>query len=120
VGIRQLESFDAVCTEADIYMVDNSSTLFEFAALGRPVIVVNAPSYRRRTKHGLRFWEAACVGPNIWNRKDVAWAIAAAVEDGPARQADRAKGVAMAYTYLDGTAAKRAVEAIVRFNARGR
>jgi CDP-Glycerol:Poly(glycerophosphate) glycerophosphotransferase len=120
LGIPQIGSFEDVCREADVYMVDNSSTLFEFAALGRPVIVVNSPNYRRRTNHGLRFWEAACVGPNVWNRRDVAWAVAASVEDGPARQADRAKAVRMAFGDVDGGAAKRAVAAIVAFDRRGR
>lgn len=120
LGIRLIEHFDGVCTEADIYMVDNSSTLYEFAALGRPVIVVNSPSYRRRMKHGLRFWEASEVGPNVWRRRDVAYAVAAAVEDGPARQKERRKAVEMAYSCLDGTSAARAVAAIAKMAEKAR
>lgn len=61
-GIEAVEDFDEVCRRADLYAVDNSSTLYEFASTGRPVLVLNAPFYRRDVSHGLRFWDAADVG----------------------------------------------------------
>lgn len=70
-GIEAVESFDRVCELTDLYAVDNSSTLYEFASTGRPVLVLNAPFYRKGINHGLRFWEAANVGENVWEPYDL-------------------------------------------------
>jgi hypothetical protein len=64
-GITPVRDFADVCRLADVYVVDNSSTLYEFASTGRPVVVLNAPFYRRHIDHGLRFWQAADVGENV-------------------------------------------------------
>jgi hypothetical protein len=62
IGIEYVDSFDDVCRRADIYVCDNSSTIFEFASTKRPVVLMNPPSYRRTVEHGLRFWDAAVIG----------------------------------------------------------
>lgn len=55
-NIPYIEKFEDVLKIADIYIIDNSSTLYEFAATGRPVIVLNSPHYRKNVRHGIRFW----------------------------------------------------------------
>lgn len=54
-GVPFIEDIEEVARRATVYAVDNSSTLWELG-LTRPVIALNAPWYRRRVEHGLRFW----------------------------------------------------------------
>jgi hypothetical protein len=82
-GIEHVASFSEVCRRASIYVADNTSTLFEFAATGRPVVVLNARRYRRDVRHGLRFWDAAGVGPNVDRPRDLPDVVARALEDPP-------------------------------------
>lgn len=63
-----IESFDDVIRYADAYVVDNSSTLFEAAGCGLPVALLNGGIYRPAVMHGLRFWEYASIGTEVWAR----------------------------------------------------
>lgn len=65
MDIEAVPDFTEIVRRADVYVADNSSTLFEFAAAVGPVVVMNPPWYRREINHGLRFWEAANVGPQV-------------------------------------------------------
>ena len=114
-GIPTVADFDEVCRRADVYVCDNSSTLFEFAATGRPVVVLNAPMYRRNIHHGLRFWTAARVGINVDSPASLVPAIRAAIADDEPLPTDRVAALLEVYPADDprGTlAAGRAAEAI--------
>jgi len=115
-GIPFVEDFDEVCRRADVYAVDNSSTLFEFAATGRPVVVLNAPWYRRNVNHGLRFWDAATVGLNCDRPGDLVRTIAEALTDPPSVQAAREAALDKVYSVRSG-AAERAARAVVAWLA---
>lgn len=65
LSVPFLATFDDVVAAADVYAVDNSSTGFEWAALGRPLIWLDAPWFRREVEHGLRFWSHVDVGVNV-------------------------------------------------------
>lgn len=70
-GIEFVAEFDEVCRRADVYVCDNSSTIFEFAATGRPVVLLNAATWHPKHGPGLRFWEASVIGPNVWPQDDL-------------------------------------------------
>lgn len=111
-GIAVVDTFAEVAARAHLYAVDNSSTLFEFAALDRPVVVLNARAYRRNVQHGLRFWTEADVGLNA-EPGQLADTILAALEDRPEVARSRRAAVARTYPCTDGTSADRAASAIV-------
>lgn len=64
-GIPIVEDFEEVMNKADIYINDASSTAYEFLLTGKPVILLNAPWFDRKTNYGIRFWEYANVGLSV-------------------------------------------------------
>lgn len=103
--IETVTSFAEVLRRADVYACDNSSSLFEFAATGRPVIVLNVPQYRRNVEHGLRFWAAATVGVNVDVPQRLLSAVAEAIADPPETRAARDAAVDLVYQPRTGGAA---------------
>jgi hypothetical protein len=55
--VQFYENFSDILEIADLYAVDNSSTMYEFAAAGRPILALNCPLYRKEINHGIRFWD---------------------------------------------------------------
>jgi hypothetical protein len=115
-GIEPVREFTDVCRRADVYVCDNSSTLFAFAATGRPVVVLNPPWYDRTVDHGLRFWEAAGVGVNCNNPAALGECIEEALRDTPEARARREAALGLVYAYRDG-AAKRAADVLMEWAA---
>lgn len=99
LGIPFIEDFEDVCRRADVFVADNTSCLFEFAATGRPVIVVNARYWSRKDPHppGLRFWDAAHVGINVDRPEDLIPAVEEALADAPVRQIAREDALRLVY-----------------------
>lgn len=112
-GIPFAASFEEVVTEAAVFAVDNSSTLYQFAALDRPVVVLNSPRYRRNVNHGLRFWDEAGVGLNVSRPRDLCRSILAALEDPPEVRDRRRESVGRVVPFCDGSSASRAAEAVM-------
>lgn len=112
-GIEPVPSFTNVLKRADLYICDNSSSMFEFAATGRPVLVMNPPFYRKSVNHGIRFWEAATVGLQVSAPSDFTSAVRKALTDPVQAQIDRKEALDLVYSYRDGTSAERAASALV-------
>lgn len=107
-GIPFAADFDEVCRRADLLVFDNTSAGFEFAATGRPVVVLNAKRYRRRVIHGGRFWTWADVGIQVDQAEDLGDAIAEALEDAPERRQERERVLGLVYAHRSGAAARAA------------
>ena len=98
---------------AGVLVGDNTSALYEWAALDRPVVVLDAPHYRRDVEHGLRFWAEADVGVRIGDGApaSLAGAIERARED-PPEVAERRRAIVERVYPIRGDAAERAAAAI--------
>jgi hypothetical protein len=118
--IPVVADFEDVCRQADVYLCDTNSTIFEFASTGRPVVLMNKPGrdgYRKDVEHGLRFWKAATVGVQCDSPKYLLSKVAEALADSPAQQAAREKALRVVYKYPSG-GAQRAAAALVRWESR--
>lgn len=112
LGIPFISSFEELMDEAELYVCDNSSTIFEWASLDRPVVLLNPPWYRKEIEHGLRFWSHAEVGLQVDNPDELAKTVRRALQD-PAEVAERRRElISGIYLKTDGKAAERAARAI--------
>lgn len=108
LGIEYVPDFEDVCRRADLLIGDNTSALFEFAATDRPVVVMNAPWYRRDVDFGLRFWDAAFVGVNASEPHDLVHAVDGAFDIEPRWAPVRDFYVSRVYAYRSGAAQRSA------------
>lgn len=113
-GVDVLPSDIDVFNLADVMIVDNSSLATEFMLLGRPVIFMNAPTYRRDVEHGGRFWDWTLGHPmvdnadelmslNLWDHVEPDSSHAHAIEITTSK----------AYAHTDGSSSERAARWIV-------
>jgi len=117
LGIDHTDSFDEVLRTADSYVVDNSSSGFEFyAAHQRGLVWCSPPHYRRDVHHGLRFWDALILGGHATTPEEVPAAVAAALTPpSPELAAARDSFIRSVYHHLDGRSSTRAAAAIVAY-----
>ena len=107
--IPTIRQFSDVLDQASVYVADTTSTLYEFAYTGKPVVVLNASFYRKDVNHGLRFWDYV---PGLQSDRwqDVAQTVARAL-DGEGED-ERRRAVDVVYPIRDGTSSAKAAAAI--------
>jgi hypothetical protein len=115
MGIEVVRDFEEICARADVYVNDCSSTMYEFACLDRPVVVLNAPWFRRDKDFGIRFWQWSDVGVNCDRHTDLVAKVGEALDDCAEVKARRRRAVRELYPYLGMSAsvAARTIEAVV-------
>lgn len=112
LSIEPVRNLEDVMDRADVLVADNTSAMYEFASLDRPVVVLNAPTYRRGIEHGLRFWSHV-PGRECDHHADLVPAVEEAVRHPGLHRALRSAATAAAYAHTDGHAADRAATAIM-------
>ena len=110
-GIEWVSDLAEVYERADVLVNDSSSVLYEFASLDRPVVVLNAPWFRRNVHHGLRFWEHSEIGVVVNQPQDLKAGIVDALTDTIERQRARKLATEEVFPYR-GDASARAADAI--------
>jgi hypothetical protein len=113
-GIEIVKDFRDVMERADVYINDASSTLYEFCVTGKPVVVLNAPWFRRNVYHGLRFWDYCDPGPECNSPAELIDCIEEALSDPIQQRMKRRKYVNILYPHL-GEATRVAARAIRDF-----
>jgi hypothetical protein len=104
LGVEFVESSDGVLDRAAVLIADNTSLQAEFLSLGRPVVWLNHPSYRRDVWQGGRFWQ----WPTLGGLQVDSGAELLAVD---LTQLPPVTG--HPYAYADGRASQRAADAIM-------
>lgn len=120
LGVETTPHFNEILDRADLYICDNSSTLFEFASTGRPVLVLNDPSWRRDVEHGMRFWEYADVGLQVDTPDQLLINVDEALRDPPEVRRRRAEVSRAVYAWTDGQCSRRAADALLRVLKHGK
>jgi hypothetical protein len=116
-GIPFIERFSDVIKQADCYAIDNSSSLFEAAACGIPVVVVNSPHYRKSVNHGLRFWDAANIGPQVNRGSEFYSAIKQSLDPSDWQKQETERCLDLTYSVRDGSsvlAANTIIDLVLR------
>ena len=104
---------DEVLRNADLLVADTSSFIYEFAAMDKPVLLLDCPDYDDLPDVGIRFWQAI-PGFRIHEPEDLREGIELALFDPPFAREQRADAIEEVYPHR-GVAARHAAHAIIDF-----
>jgi hypothetical protein len=107
LGIEVVKDFGEVMDRAHLLINDCSSILYMFLATGWPVVILNAPWFRRNVNFGLRFWEYTDVGDQVEQPNELLPAIERAFSNLEARRRERNNAIEDLFPFL-GHSAERA------------
>lgn len=112
-GIKFYSDLNDIMNIADVYVNDNSSSMYEFMLTGKPVIVLNCPLYDRKKDTGIRFWRYIG-GMQVNNPCELHNTIMHTINHPDHLESTRKDIVNELYPY-HGHSAQRASEVIVEF-----
>jgi len=116
--VEAVWSPEEILRRADVLVIDNSSFAYEWAAVGRPVVLLNDADWRPDVEHGLRFWDRV-PGPQVWPEGGL-FDLLDAIDAACRRWTDgRRRVTEQVYGPTDGRASVRAAEAILAWEADG-
>lgn len=114
-GIEWVEDFREILDRADVYLNDLSSTMYEFLVTGKPVVILNAPWFRRDMHWGIRFWDYSDVGLMVEHPDELIPAIDRTLSEYTTIcMQERWSAAADLYPYA-GHSARRAAEVLERW-----
>jgi len=106
-GVEIVRDLVDVMKRADLLIGDAGSAPYEFAATGKPVVLINRKRYRRNVRHGLRWW-SDIPGLQCDRPEDLLATVQRALEDPPEVKEERERVVSVVYPEL-GDALPRAL-----------
>lgn len=114
-GIPIYKDFQQVLSVADMYICDNSSTIYEFCFMRKPVVLLNAGAYRKGIEQegNPRFWKHANVGPQVDKPEELENAVLDAWNNYEEYLPAMDSATDDIFTFTDGQCAMRAVKEIV-------
>lgn len=112
LGIEVVRDLSQVFERADMMVCDASSAMFEFAAIGKPVVVADSPIYQG-VDYGGMFYLRTQLGMVSKAPNYLMDAVTKAIPDPKQVRERRKAAVKQCYTYTDGYCAQRAAKAIL-------
>lgn len=107
-GYRWVDNFAEVLAYADLYVNDCSSTMYEFIATGKPVVILNAPQFRKDVDFGIRFWQYTDIGIQVDRLEDIEDAIDVTLKSPRRHIKERTRAVEDLFPWLGSSAARAA------------
>lgn len=112
LGIEVVSDLEEVFERADLMAADGTSAIYEFAALGRPVVSLNGAGTTGKGLGGM-WTERELLGPVCHGKENLLPTIARALEDSAPLPENRKRASETCYGQLDGKASERAAAAIL-------
>lgn len=112
--IPYIPDFRQVLKMADVYVNDCSSTMYEFLVTGKPVVILNAPHFRKNVYFGIRFWDYTDVGRVVERPSQLLPAILDTISKPAYHFSQRKRAVRELYPYV-GRSAQTAAASILNF-----
>lgn len=108
IGIEPVQSFEEICSRASLYFCDHGSTLYEWAALDRELVLLRRPGHQQQVPQasGLLWESFSGIGPELKLGGSLRAALEAAAD--PQYRTARQEASALLYPYI-GSATQRAV-----------